>query len=150
MILRNSGFACFGLIAGILIHILGCASTGPITSSGIRTDMASIKSDIAAGKNIVEQLKKKRTGKTGFYYIVDFEGTVVFHPQSALIGTSFKDHWFINKLATDRSGCLMYRLGNRTHLVFFEQVGESEILCFSILADDLSQPPMECQQQELQ
>jgi hypothetical protein len=138
------------LASAILIQMTGCSSIGPVTSSRISGDIASIKKDIAAGKNVTDQLRKKRVGKTGFYYIIDFEGTVVFHPQSALIGTSFKDHWFTNKLIADRNGCLMYRLGNRTHVVFFEQVGESEILCFSILADDLSKPPLECQLLELQ
>jgi hypothetical protein len=141
--------ACFGLAAVILMQLFGCASTGPVTSSRIRDDIASIKKDFAAGKNIIEHLKKKRIGKTGFYYIVDLEGTVVFHPQSALIGSSFKDHWFIDKLTADRTGCMMYRLGNRTHVVYFDQISESEIICFSILADDLSQPPLDCQQLEL-
>jgi hypothetical protein len=138
------------MVVVIFIHLFGCASTGPVTSSRIRDDMASIKKDFAAGKNIVERLKNKRIGKTGFYYIVNFDGTVVFHPQSALIGSSFKDHWFIEKLAADRSGCMMYRLGNRTHVIFFDQINDSEILCFSILADELRQPPLDCQQLELQ
>jgi hypothetical protein len=150
MISHDIRHACFGLLAVIFIQVFGCSSMGPVTSNRIREDIASIKKDIAAGKNITEQLKNKRIGKTGFYYIVDFEGTVVFHPQSALIGSSFKDHWFINKLTTDRNGCMMYRLGNRTHVIFFEQVSDSEILCFSILADDLSTPPLDCQQLEVQ
>lgn len=150
MTTRNVRHACIGLIAAILVHLIGCASTGPVTSSRIRDDIASIKKDFSAGKNIVERLKKKRVGKSGFYYIVDFEGSVVFHPQSALIGTSFKDHWFIEKLTTDRSGCMMYRLGNRTHVIYFDQISDSEILCFSILADDMRQPPLDCQQLELQ
>ena len=134
----------------ILMHLIGCASIGPVTSSRIREDIASIKKDVAAGKNVFERLKNKRIGKTGFYYIINFEGIVVFHPQSALIGTSFKDHWFIDKLTTDRTGCIMYRLGNRTHVVYFEQITDSEIICFSILADDLRQPPLNCQMLELQ
>ena len=99
---------------------------------------------------MVERLKNRRLGKSGFYYIVDFEGTVVFHPQSALIGTSFKDHWFIEKLTGEKTGCMMYRLGNRTHVIYFDQISDSEILCFSILADDLRQPPLDCQMLELQ
>jgi hypothetical protein len=150
MISHNVRHACLGLLAVIFMQICSCSSVGPVTSNRIRADIASIKKDIAAGKNITEQLKNKRIGKTGFYYIVDFEGTVVFHPQSALIGSSFKDDWFINKLTSDRNGCMVYRLGNRTHVVFFEQVSDSEILCFSILADDLSSPPLDCRQPEVQ
>ena len=133
------------IITLLILHLFSCASVGPVTPNRIRAEIASIKSDLAAGKNIIDQLKNKRLGKSGFYYIVDFDGTVVFHPQSALIGSSFKDHWFINKLTTDRSGCMMYRLGNRTHVIFFEQVSNNDILCFSILADDLSKPPLDCQ-----
>jgi hypothetical protein len=150
MIPHSLRHACAGFCVLVAFLVAGCASVGPVTSDRIRAEIASIKKDIAAGKNVVEQLKKKRLGQSGFYYIVDFDGTVVFHPQSALIGSSFKDHWFINKLTSDRSGCMMYRLGNRTHVIYFEQVSDSDILCFSILADDLSKPPLDCQQVELQ
>lgn len=150
MISHNIRHACLCLLAVAFMQIFGCSSIGPVTSNRIRANIAAIKKDIAAGKNITEQLKNKRIGKTGFYYIVDFEGTVVFHPQSALIGSSFKDDWFINRLTTDRNGCMMYRLGNRTHVVFFEQVSDSDILCFSILADDLSSPPLDCKLLEAQ
>jgi hypothetical protein len=150
MIPYNIRCACVGICTLVVLLAFGCASVGPVSSDRIRAEIASIKKDIAAGKNIVEQLKNKRLGQSGFYYIVDFNGIVVFHPQSALIGSSFKDHWFINKLTSDRSGCMMYRLGNRTHVIYFEQVSDSDILCFSILADDLSKPPLDCQQVEIQ
>jgi hypothetical protein len=124
-----------------------CATTGPVTADRIRADMASIKNDIEANRGAMSRLKDRRVGKTGFYYIVDTDGRVLAHPQQALVGSSFRDHWFINTIIARGSGCLSYRLGNRTHMVYFDRLNDSELLCFSILADDLPQPA-DCPQAE--
>lgn len=127
----------------------GCATTGPVAAVKIRSAMASIRQEIAANRNAIDRLKNKRVGKTGFYYVVDFEGRVVFHPQAALIGSSFGGQWFVNQLLSEKAGCLTYQLGNRKHFVFYEPLNDSEILCLSIIADDIAQIPAECRQAEI-
>lgn len=131
------------------LFVLGCATAGPVTAGRIRTDMASIRQDVAVNRNAITLLRNKRVGKTGFYYVVDSDGRVVFHPQAALIGSSFRDHWVINQLLSEKTGCLTYQLGNRKHLVFYEPLNESEILCLSIISDDIVQLPADCRQAEI-
>ena len=92
----------------------------------------------------MNSLRDRRVGKTGFYYVLDSDGRVVFHPRPALIGTSFSKTWFINQLLTEKSGCLTYTLGNRTHYLFFLPLNDSEILCLSIVSEDFPQP-VECE-----
>ena len=133
----------------IMLMATGCTTATMVTSSTIRKEMAVIKQDINANRGSMERLKTKRVGSTGFYYIVDVDGKVVFHPQAALIGTSFKNHWFINKIIDEKSGCLSYQLGNRTHVVYFEQLNETEILCLSIVSNDIQQAAMDCRQAEI-
>jgi Cache 3/Cache 2 fusion domain len=128
---------------------ISCTTTMVVTPSSIRNDMAAIKRDINSNRSAMNGLKNKRVGSTGFYYIVDNDGKVVFHPREALIGTSFKNHWFIDKIINDRSGCLTYQLGNRTHVVYFEQLDDSDILCLSIVSDDIRQGIPDCQQVEI-
>ncbi len=131
------------------LFLLGCATSGPVTAERIRAGMASIRQDIAGNRNAINALKNKRVGKTGFYYVVDSDGRVVFHPQAALIGSRFEGDWFINQLLSEKTGCLAYQLGNRKHLVFYEQLNDSEILCLSIISDDVPQVPAGCRQAEV-
>ncbi|MBN2159232.1 MAG: Cache 3/Cache 2 fusion domain-containing protein [Spirochaetes bacterium] len=136
------------LFALALVLPCGCATTGPVTADRIRADMASVVKSIRANRGTIDRLNDRRVGKTGFYYIVDTNGRVVAHPQKALIGSSFRDHWFVNTIIDRGTGCISYRLGSRTHLVFFNRLDDWEILCFSILADDLTQPA-DCPQVEM-
>src|SRR4030042_5811849 len=144
--MRINVTAIFKCTMIVLPLAVSCATTMLITSSTIRKDMAAIKRDINGNRSAMNGLKNKRVGSTGFYYIVDIEGNVVFHPRTALIGTSFKNHWFIDKIITDRSGCLTYQLGNRTHVVYFEPLNDSDILCLSIVSDEIRQSVTECRQ----
>lgn len=134
--------------SGILFVMLifGCATTAvTVAPDRIRAEMKSIVSEISLNRSSMKGLGGRRLGVTGFFYIVDADGIVVFHPRPALIGTSFRNHWFIKKIMEEKSGCLTYRLGNRTHVVYYERLNEEdEILCFSIVSDDLSAPPLDC------
>jgi hypothetical protein len=146
--MRIISTAIFISIIFIFPLSIGCTTAAMVTSSSIRKDIMAIKQDINANRSAMNGLKNKRVSNTGFYYVVDIEGFVVFHPQAALIGSNFKKHWFIDKIITERSGCLTYQLGNRTHVIYFEQLNDSEILCLSIVSDDILQTAAECRQAE--
>ncbi|MBN2080086.1 MAG: hypothetical protein JW838_14050 [Spirochaetes bacterium] len=125
-----------------------CASTGPVTPGRIQKKLASVKDSLVRDRNAMRSLDRHRVGRSGFMYVVDTEGRVVFHPQTVLIGSSFKDHWFINRIVAEGTGCISYRLGNRIHLVFFDAINETEVLCCSILAEDVAPFPAECRSAE--
>ncbi len=137
----------FILEASVMLS-LGCATSIPATSAGIRKDMAAISHEIAVNRMALNKLGNRRVGKTGFYYVLDSDGTVVFHPREPLIGTSFSKVWFIKQLLAEKTGCLTYTLGNRTHYLFFSPLGDTEILCLSIVSDDLPRP-VECKAAEV-
>ncbi len=130
----------------LLVSLLGgCATVGPVAADRIRSEMNAIRENVAENRGYIEKLKDKRLGKTGYFYIIDNSGSVVFHPQSALIGSTFKNNKFINKILDEKNGCLATQLGDRMHMVFFEPLNDFEILCLSILSDDVRSPlPAEC------
>ncbi|HPV40500.1 MAG TPA: hypothetical protein PKX40_04910 [Spirochaetota bacterium] len=132
------------ILPGFGAMLAGCATGRPVSSDRIKTEMAAIIRDINADRTFMNSLGEKRVGKTGFYYVLDADARVVFHPRQALIGASFSKTWFVSQLLTRKSGCLTYTLGNRTHFLFFSPVNESEILCLSIVSEDLPQP-VECE-----
>ncbi len=143
----NIALILFVLAGSVLIFSV-CATIKPATVEEIRTEMAAIIRDINTNRNVINSLGNRRVGKTGYYYILDSDGRVVFHPRQALIGSTFNRTWFINQLLTERSGCLTYTLGNRTHYLFFSPINDSEILCLSIVSEDLPNP-VECKAAEV-
>ncbi len=135
--------ACLAMCGLIVI---GCATVRPVTPDGIKSEMDSIKREIARDRSYMQKLKTMKVGATGFFYVVDTNGTVVFHPQSTLIGVSFKNNWFMQGVIAGKSGCLTYRLGLRMYVILYEPLNASEILCLSILAGDMRALPAECVQ----
>jgi len=132
------------ILAGSGMMLTGCATSKPVTSDSIKTEMAAIIRDITADRTVMNSLRERRVGKTGFYYILDADARVIFHPRQALIGTSFSKTWFVTQMLTRKNGCLTYTLGNRIHFLFFSPINDSEILCLSIVSEDLPRP-VECE-----
>ena len=126
-----------------LLILIDCATFSPASIDAIHADMESVARGISVDRSYMYTLGNRRIGKTGYYYVLDTDGRVVFHPRSALIGTSFSKVLFIDQLLGEKSGCLTYTLGNRKHYLFFMHIDDSEILCLSIVSEDLPQA-VEC------
>lgn len=135
-------------IACAAVLAVSCASTQRISVSVIRLELAAIRDRIERDPSSMAQLPGRRVGTTGFFYVLDGEGAVVSHPQSALVGTNFRHHWLFALLEREKSGCVTYQLGRRIHLVFFERLEDGGAVCLSILAEELSPPPVDCIQPE--
>lgn len=131
------------LLVVLVMLSTGCATIAAISSDSIRNDMTVISREIDSNRSSMNTLRDRRVGKTGFYYVLDSDGRVVFHPRPALIGSSFSKVWFVNQLLEEKSGCITYILGNRKHYLFYKPINDFEILCFSITSDDLP-PGVEC------
>ncbi len=126
------------ILSCTVILLAGCAGMQRYSTSRLTSNLARVKSRIELDRKYMFRLKDRRIGRSGFYYILDRNGTIVFHPQSFLIGNSFKRYWFVEKILQRRRGCLRYSLGKKGHVVFFEPLGEDEILCLAILAEEVS------------
>ncbi|MBP7737256.1 MAG: Cache 3/Cache 2 fusion domain-containing protein [Spirochaetes bacterium] len=131
------------LLVILMALSLGCAASRVITSEGIRNEMAAISREIDSNRSAMNALRERRVGKTGFYYVLDSDGRVVFHPRLVLIGSSFSKVWFVNQLLEEKSGCFTYVLGNRKHYLFYTPINDFEILCLSIISDDIP-PGVDC------
>ena len=81
----------------LIIVILSCAGRTIVDPLIISDELNLVKKNINDNRNYLYKIKTKRVGKSGFYYILDNNGKVIFHPQALLIGRSFKDFWFANK-----------------------------------------------------
>ncbi len=131
-------FFSTSILGLIVITLIGCAGVQQYGFDRLASRLDRVRNRIELDRKYMYQLRDIRIGKTGFFYILDRNGTIVFHPQAFLIGNSFKQYWFVEKIIQMRRGCLRYSLGKKGHVVFFEPLGESEIICLAILAEEVS------------
>ncbi len=126
----------FLLAAAILFS--GCSSSEIIDSGRIIRDLKSARTSISRDRNYLNYLNERKAGKSGFYYVIDRGGVVVHHPVASLVGTSFRKFEFTEAILKNTSGCLKYIFGSMSHLIFFESLNESEIICLSIPGDEVT------------
>jgi len=133
-----------GIAILILSVFYSCAGYNKINSSIVKNRMLYQKEKIGKNRQNISKLKNQRIGSSGFYYIVDLNGLVVYHPEGFLIGSNFKKYWFVDKIIKEKMGCFRYFFGRIEHLIFFEPLNDREILCMSILASDFDNSMLNC------
>jgi hypothetical protein len=115
----------------------GCSSPGILDSEKIFRELKSARVDLGIDKKNIDAINSRKAGKTGFYYIINRDGMVVYHPVTMLIGSNFKKYKFLEDVLKSRSGCFQYTFGENIHLIFFDSLNENDILCLSIPGDEV-------------
>ena len=108
-------------------------------------DITHIIKFLKKSRESISDLDKKRLGKSGFYYVIDLDGVVVYHPQGLLIGRNFRDYWFIKIILEEKSGCIKYEMGEKEQTVYYRQLNETEILCLSIMSEEVKDNASNCE-----
>ena len=124
-------------IAAIMFS--SCSSSIKITKKIIDDDMQNAMNIISGNKINYLRLGEKQMGKTGFYYIINSEGKVVFHPQLILVGKSFKGLWFIDPVLKGNEGCVNYNVTGNKNYLFYKKINNDEILCFTIMEEEITE-----------
>lgn len=127
--------ACVGFFAG-------CSAVQTVNGGDIAKDMERTAYKIATNDSYVEELKTKRVGKTGYYYILSGGGRVLFHPQNAIIGADMSGADFVKQIISEKNGCLLYSVENRRVRIFFKQISESRYLCLSLPDEEVQASPI--------
>ena len=134
----------FTLLIFILLFVGSCKSVSKIPINKIKMDFSSVSNFVKKSRSSITDLNKKRLGITGFYYIIDSDGVLVYHPQNVLIGRSFRSYWFIEIILAEKSGCIKYNLGEKENTIYFRPLNDSEILCFSIMSEEVKDNSSNC------
>jgi len=137
-------FKIVSLILFSIIFFPQCSGITVVDENRINKDFNSMLEAVKKDRKNVYSIKDRRVGKTGFYYIINRNGLVVFHPQAVLIGSDFKRYWFIDEILEAGSGCISYSIGNMNQMVFFKPINKSEILCLSIDRNEIVGAPVNC------
>jgi len=119
----------------ILLFLLGCSGAIVINHAGIQERLKAEAEAVSAGGRYPVSVDG---GKNGFFFAIDSECRILFHPNPVLIGSKFDKSDFVREITGRRSGCLSYDFMGKKHLIFFEPVNDEDILCFSIPASSVS------------
>jgi len=91
-------------------------SISEVTLSNVEYEYKMLQSgDISeaeAKTNALKYLKSLSIGTTGYVYIIDSKGIVLYHPFNELIGTDLSEHEFIQEQMAKHNGYLEYYWAN--------------------------------------
>lgn len=132
------------VILAIMIFAVCCMGTGPVTVASIQKDVESFRGEIEKDRNAILSVRHRRVARSGFYYIINSEGKIVFHPRPVLVGADFSRFYFVKEILKKREGCFFYSMGEISQLMIFRSLNSDEILCLSIPADEVHGDDLSC------
>lgn len=142
MILKN--MRIFVIIFFLLVLMLDCAGIGIYNKKDIEKEFSEIIAELNRNAENVKLLKEKRVGKSGYYYIIDMSGRIVYHPQTALIGMSFGRDEQVKKIIEDQSGCFQRQMEGMTKIIIFRPLSGAQYLCLSVSPEDINANGLDC------
>lgn len=123
-----------------VIFLLACASSGAVRESDARDELYEVRNRIVRDRDTMEELRGLHVGRTGFFYIMDRQGTIIFHPSPSVVGISFGRYDFAREIMEKGEGVLLYGREGLRFRVYYTLLNENEILCLSIPEDEIRKP----------
>ena len=120
-----------------------CSSMG-ITAGSINIELDKTAESIKKDRSQVYTLDQKKTGATGYYYIIRSDGRISYHPKKGLINFSFSDYTFAKKILKEKNGCLVSSAEGKRRYIFYREIGREEILCLTINSNEVDEHPEDC------
>ncbi len=93
----------------------------------------SIKKEL---KNLKEELYESN-GQAGYGYILDKDGTILYHPNPESVGKSLNDEAFAQEMIAKKKGYIEYEWEGKTKIAVFEQLPNGWIYASSIYLDEM-------------
>lgn len=130
------------------IGIAHCSTESIVRQERIDSAFTMLLRDVRRHSDYPLVLKERRIGRTGYFYLIDSAGRILYHPEEALIGLSFRDNPFVMKLLEKRSGCFEQLIEGRNRVIVFRSVDAHRILCLSILSSEVDLVVLNCERFE--
>lgn len=87
-------------------------SAARIAQQMTRSADAGEYGEAEAKRRVLRFLDQTRIGEEGYFYVIDTDGDVVYHPSQALIGTNQLGHEFVRRQVLRKSGFFDYSWEN--------------------------------------
>ena len=120
------------------LFFASCASSSAVKGVSIAGNIEREAAALNKNMERVYRLKSKRVAASGFYYIIDRDGRIVFHPRAILIGADMGSMNFISALIQHGNGCIEYTVDGRVFVIFSRLIDHNNILCLSIPKEEIT------------
>ncbi len=139
-ILSHSGIfiKAYAFLLAIIILCSFSSCSGSMRQENLQHKLEYEAGIISADMDRIPELKNKRVVGTGYFYILDREGRIVFHPRTLLIGSDMSSYSFVKKLLKSDQGCISFYAEGRTAVVFFKRINQLYTLCLSVPGERIS------------
>lgn len=108
--------------------------------------MDELATMIARNPGNVASLRGKKVGDTGYFYAIDREGIIIFHPQSALAGMNFSGNLLVRRMLEKKSGCLAHYFEGMNRIVLFRPAGDGGVLCLTVSPAEIEGDRSDCEE----
>lgn len=137
--------AGFLSLVSLFLIVSGCARDVLIRKHKIDSEFDRIIRGVNRNSEFLSTLKDRRLGLSGYFYVIDYEGRIIYHPKEALIGMNFRDNPFVKRLLQRKSGCIEQHIEGRSRVIVFRVIDAYRILCLSIASFEIDLPNIECE-----
>jgi len=142
MISKNTSIYIINfLLFALMSH---CAGIEIYNKNDIEKEFSKIITKLNRNADNMQFLKEKRVGKSGYFYIIDISGRLIYHPQTALIGMSFGKDEQVKKIIEEQSGCFRRQMEGMTKIIIFRPLNGAKYLCLSVSPDDIDVNGLDC------
>jgi hypothetical protein len=122
----------------LLLLMFGCASAPRLQQpKDIFAELEEIKNTTArTGTVPLDKISQPR-GQSGFYYLLDKDGIVLYHPTGYVRGSNMSDVPIVKEILTKEKGVGTYEQGGIRRTIFYIEMPDGSRLCFSIDPDEV-------------
>lgn len=121
----------------ILALTSGCGSKNIRTFDALELKVSDTATELASDKNHRIPDSTSASGK-GYYYIINSDGIIVYHPEKGLVGSDFSRFGFVRKILKEKNGCIRSEAGGVSRIIIFREKGKEEILCYTVPENGIS------------
>ena len=133
------------LIIHIIIPLILASCAGTVT----RTDSAQEELSRARGvldndRDQFVRLNRTSYPGNGYFYILSPAGLILRHPEKALEGVDYSSYDFVMRILREKNGCISLDAGGRQINIFYAELKNGDILCFTFESSAAGKTYKEC------
>ncbi len=137
---------CAAALTAALILSAGCLHKSPLRRESLTAEIDRTAAVLSRDMSRYDEIKNRRVGTSGYFYVIDGEGTVLFHPQGALAGMSFSAVPMVQRILEKKKGCLSQSIEGMEKIVLFRPARGGRTLCLTVSVRDIEGGLPECEE----
>ena len=115
-------------LAPLMSIFLMCSHTLMLRMETVFSHTDETAKSLSSNRLSPSALKNIKIGKNGYYYLMDYEGTVIAHPNPSIEGINFSGIPMVNSILEKKSGCFIQFFDGREKIVIFRNADRKSVV----------------------